>query len=269
MKREKKIAFPLHVSRGTFYPVPVWSRKPWQPESVLLFCGAQLLCFSAGIVAAVLLHKSGLAAFQHEDGFGNSALMTLCLQGATWLLIPLVLRRNEVRWRDFFGLRKENLLRSLGWAAASFLVVLPVALGLESACSFALQKIGWEPQPEAAVKLLLETPVWPTGIYLGFFAVVLAPVAEEFIFRGVLFPFVRQLGFPRLAWLGVSGLFALIHGGAAIFIPLLVLALVLTWLYEKTGSLLAPIAVHSLFNTANLVLLVLANHFGLELPAQP
>ena len=41
--------------------------------------------------------------------------------------------------------------------------------------------------------------------------------------------------------------------GDAIFVPLFVLALALTWLYEFTDNLLAPIAAHSLFNTANLV----------------
>lgn len=228
-----------------------------------------MLCFSLGVIAALLLHKSGLGGFKNEDDFGNIALMTLSFQGATWLLIPFFLRWNEVRWLDFFGLRRENLFRSLGWAAASLVVVLPVALVLERVSSFVLQKIGWESQPEAAVKLLLDAPVWPTGIYLGVFAVVLAPVAEEFIFRGILFPFVRQLGFPRLAWFGVSGLFALIHGDATVFVPLVVLALVLTWLYEKTGSLLAPIAAHCLFNTTNLALLVLVNHFDLQLPVQP
>lgn len=240
-----------------------------QPESVLLFCGAQMLCFSVGIVAALLLQRSGISGFRHEDGFGNIALMTLSFQGATWLLIPLFLRWNGFSWRDFFGLRKENLFHSLGWAAAGFLAVLPVALALEWVSVFALQKLGWDIRPQVAVELLLDTPVWPTGIYLGFFAVVLAPVAEEFIFRGVLFPFVKQLGWPRLAWVGVSLLFALTHGDVAIFVPLFVLALALTWLYEKTGSLLAPIAVHSLFNSANLVLLVLVNHFGPQSPAQP
>jgi membrane protease YdiL (CAAX protease family) len=87
------------------------------------------------------------------------------------------------------------------------------------------------------------------------FAVVLAPVAEEFIFRGMLFPFVKQLGWPRLAWLGVNALFALIHFDLAIFVPLFVFALALTWLYEKTDNLLAPIVAHSLFNAANLVVL--------------
>ena len=112
-------------------------------------------------------------------------------------------------------------------------------------------------------------PLWPTGIYLGIFAVVLAPVAEEFIFRGVLFPFVKQLGWPKLAWFGVSLLFALVHGSVTIFIPLFVLALALTWLYEKTGNLLAPIVVHGLFNAENLVLLIVVREFNLQLPAQP
>jgi membrane protease YdiL (CAAX protease family) len=91
------------------------------------------------------------------------------------------------------------------------------------------------------------------------FAVVLAPVAEEFIFRGMLYPFVKQLGYPRLAWLGVSFVFALVHLNGAIFLPLFVLALALTWLYEKTDNLLAPITAHALFNAANLTLLLTQN----------
>jgi membrane protease YdiL (CAAX protease family) len=80
-------------------------------------------------------------------------------------------------------------------------------------------------------------------------------VAEEFIFRGMLYPLIKQRGWPRLAWFGVNFLFALIHLDAAAFIPLFLLALVLTWLYEKTDSLLAPITGHALFNAVNLVLL--------------
>jgi membrane protease YdiL (CAAX protease family) len=50
-------------------------------------------------------------------------------------------------------------------------------------------------------------------------------------------------------------LFALIHHNPPIFLSLFVLALVLTWLYEKTDNLLAPITAHALFNAANLILL--------------
>ncbi len=94
-------------------------------------------------------------------------------------------------------------------------------------------------------------------VYLGFFTVVLAPVAEEFIFRGMLYPLVKQLGWPRLALVGTSFAFAAIHLDAAIFAPLFVLALALTWLYEFTDNLLAPIVAHSLFNAANLAILLL------------
>jgi membrane protease YdiL (CAAX protease family) len=229
------------------------SSKPWQPELVLLFCGAQLLCFAAGVVAVVLLHKSGVIGFRHDEDFGNILLATLSFQGATWLLIPIFLRLNQIYWRDFFGLRIRNFLHGAGW----MVVVLIAALAFEYVYEIVLQKAGWNGKTQEAVELLMNAPLWPTGIYLGFFAVVLAPVAEEFIFRGVLFPFVKQLGWPKLAWLGTSCLFALIHGAATIFIPLFVLALALTWLYEKTGSLLAPIAAHSLFNAANLVVLCL------------
>jgi membrane protease YdiL (CAAX protease family) len=166
-------------------------------------------------------------------------------------------------------LRRLDFLRALGWAVAALLVVLPVVLSLKSFSETALQKTGWQPKSQEAVELLMDAPLWPDGIYLGVFDVVIAPVAEEFIFRGVLFPFVKQLGHPKLAWVGVSLLFALIHGSVVIFIPLFVLALVLTWLYEKTGSLLAPIVVHSLFNAANLALLILAREFILRLPAHP
>jgi membrane protease YdiL (CAAX protease family) len=41
------------------------------------------------------------------------------------------------------------------------------------------------------------------------------------------------------------------------FLPLFVLALVLTVLYEKTNNLLAPIAAHSAFNAVNFAMLLL------------
>ena len=270
------------------------SRKPWQPELVLLFCGAQLLCFSFGILATVLLNKLSVHGFTKEGDFGNILLATLCFQGVTWILIPIFLRLHQVHWRDAFGLRRADFFRDLAWAVAALIVVLLVVLPLNYLSEIALQKMGWQPESQAAVELLMGAPLWPTGVYLGIFAVVLAPVAEEFIFRGVLYRSFKHFPWPALvrlfravnmptfgrltpgrrfwrifAWVGVSLLFALIHGSVAIFIPLFVLALALTWLYEKTGSLLAPIVVHSLFNAANLALLVLANEFGLQPPAQP
>jgi membrane protease YdiL (CAAX protease family) len=232
------------------------SEKPWRAESVMLFCAAQFICLAAGLTLIGLLQKAGLAAFKSPDGFGAVLLVTLSFQGAAWLLIWIFLRQHQMNWRDAFGLRSKNLPRALLAALVVVIVILPVALLLENGSAGVLEKIGWPPEDQAAVRLLTNAQSPGLLVYLGFFAVVLAPVAEEFIFRGMLYPFVKQLGWPRLALFGVSLLFAAIHLDAAIFVPLFVLALALTWLYEFTDNLLAPIAAHSLFNTANLVILL-------------
>lgn len=232
------------------------SEKPWRAETVLLFLGALLACWSSGILAVGALHHAGIAGFKQPEDFGNVLVVTLSFQGMTWVLIPFFLRMHHTRWRDAFGFSFKNILRALALALAVLVVILPVVLFLEGISEAVLEKAGWPVENQAPVKLVLDAKtLWPQ-VYLCVFAVVIAPVAEEFIFRGVLYPFVKQLGFPRLAWLGVSALFAFIHLDAARFMPLFALALALTWLYEFTDSLLAPIAAHSLFNAVNFAVLI-------------
>jgi hypothetical protein len=98
---------------------------------------------------------------------------------------------------------------------------------------------------------------WPGRITLGAAAVLLAPPAEEILFRGVLYPAIKQAGFPRLALWVSTLLFAAVHGNVPTFVPLAVLALVLTALYEHTNNLLAPITAHAVFNAVGLVWMLL------------
>src|ERR1035438_5217927 len=245
------------------------SAKPWRGEAVLQFCGAQLLCFCLGLTIAGLLQKAGLAAFQPPDGFGGVLLCSLGFQGVAGLLILFFLRQHQVGWREALGVCGPRLPRALLLALLFAIAILPVAWGLQFISMDALTRAGWPPEEQIAITLLANTKLWWMRVYLGVFAVVLAPVAEEFIFRGMLYPFVKQLGWPRLAWVGVSFAFALIHDDAATFVPLFVLALTLTWLYEKTDNLLAPITAHALFNAANLIMIFLAEEFSRQLPAPP
>jgi len=232
------------------------SEKPWRAEFVLLFGAAQFVCLCLGLTIAALLHKAGVAGFNQPEDFGNLFFITLSFQGAAWLLIWLFLRLHQTGWSAAFGWRGPELKTALFTAVKFILVILPAVLLLQGASIFILEKLGWPPEDQAAVLMLLKAKGWWATAYFGVFAIVIAPVAEEFIFRGMLFPFVRQLGFPRLAWFGVSALFALIHMNAPAFVPLFVFALALTWLYEKTDNLLAPITAHALFNATNFALLL-------------
>jgi hypothetical protein len=232
--------------------------KPWRGDAVILFIGLQLGAVCLGGLLIGLLDKLGVVAFKLPDGLGAIVLGTLCFQGVTWGLIAFFLWQHELNWREAFGLRDAGLGRALGLAVILILVLLPVLWGLQAASD---KLLTWwlhhPPEEQTAVELLENSKsVW-FRVYLGGFAVLLAPVAEEFIFRGMLFPFFKQLGLPWVAWFGVSGLFALIHTNAVTFVPLFVLALALTWLYQKTGNLLASITAHACFNAVNLALLLL------------
>jgi membrane protease YdiL (CAAX protease family) len=258
--------FPLPVSDLKFYPASMLSVKPWRIDAVCFFIAAQFLCVVLGGMVSVLLSKTGVPGFKDPDGFGNILVATLSLQGVTWVLMGIFLRFNNVSLAEGFGFKKGNLLFSLSLAVGVVIVILPLAFCLQGISITLMEKVHWKLENEEAVTLMTNASSLGEQIYLGFFAVVLAPVAEEFIFRGVLFPFIKQLGFPKTAWIAVSLLFALIHADAAIFIPLFVLALALTWLYEVTDNLLAPICAHALFNAVNMVLLVLINSYPQYLP---
>jgi len=226
----------------------------------MLFVAAQFVCLCLGLTIAALLHKAGVNGFQQQEDFGNLLFATLSFQGAGWLLIWGFLRLHQTGWLAAFGWRGPKLKSALLTAVAFILVVLPVVLLLQGGSIYVAEKLGWPHEDQAAVEMLLQAKsCWATA-YFGVFAIVIAPVAEEFIFRGVLFPFVRQLGLPKLAWFGVSALFALIHMNAPAFVALFAFALALTWLYQRTDNLLAPITAHALFNATNFAMLLWQNH---------
>jgi len=245
------------------------TKKPWQPELVLMFIGALFGSFCLASLTALALQAAGVSAFKSPDSFANILFGTLSLQGTTWIFMFIFLRLHGVDWRDAFGLRDPNLLWSLLLAMGILVLTLVIVWPLQYLSALVLMKLGFPPENQRAVEMLLDArSKWSLGYFI-LFAVVIAPVAEEFVFRGMLFPLVCQLGRPKLAWIGVSLLFALIHFDAAIFLPLFVLALLLTWLYQRTGCLLASVLVHSLFNAANLVLLLIIDKMGDKLPLLP
>ena len=105
-----------------------------------------------------------------------------------------------------------------------------------------------KPQEQQAVQTLRIASSWLDRVVLGVVTILLAPVAEETLFRGILYPAIKQAGFPKLAFWLASIAFAAVHLNVMVFVPLLVLAMFLTVLYEKTDNLLAPITAHAAFN---------------------
>jgi hypothetical protein len=232
-------------------------KNTWAPEAVLTLLGGILMSLFLGNIAVELLHRLGVAGFRSLDGAGSVLVATLCFHGAALVLGGIFLEFFCGGLIAALGLRHPHLRQHLRLTGIVLLVALPVMLGLKFISEIALHKIGWKFEDQRAVEMFGNIRSVGLRVYLGFFAVILAPLAEEFIFRGVLFSSLQKMGWPKCAWIFPSLLFALIHNNAPIFAPLFAFALALTWLYQKTGGLLAPMLAHALFNATNLGLLFL------------
>jgi len=104
---------------------------------------------------------------------------------------------------------------------------------------------------------------------MTFAAVVAAPLCEELIFRGYLYPAAKKFAGPWVAAIFSGLIFAAAHGSLAALLPLFVFGCLLAFIYQKTGSLWAPISVHFFFNGSTVLLQMIARHYHLPLNASP
>ncbi|KAF0177556.1 MAG: Abortive infection protein [Limisphaerales bacterium] len=229
--------------------------RKWEAEPLLRFVAGVCFCLSIGALASsAVLPK---AAFATQEGkFFLFVTNSLVLHGGTLLLVAVLLRQHGIGWCEGFGFRREGIVRTLGLALAGVLVALPVALALQQLSAMGMKSVSVQPEVQVVVQTLQETQTLQQRVFFAFVAILGAPVVEEILFRGILYPAVKQRGWPQMALWGTSLLFALTHANTATFLPLTFLAMVLVFLYERTGNLLAPILTHSLFNAANYCALV-------------
>jgi membrane protease YdiL (CAAX protease family) len=261
-KVSSKLFFPLAVVALICLAVTlVLISKPWPPEGFSRRLVALAACAYGGLLLGAWVHRfSGIEA--GETSIGRMIVATLSFQGAGLILIGRFLREQQNSWAEAFGFSNQRR-QAVVVGVLGALVFLPVGWGLQQASALVmthLPHLHLEPREQVPVQALRVSISWGGRIAMGATAILLAPVAEEMLFRGILYPVVKQIGHPRLALWGTSLLFAAVHLNLATFVPLTVLALVLTVLYERTNNLLAPISAHVLFNALNFMTLLLLQH---------
>jgi len=87
---------------------------------------------------------------------------------------------------------------------------------------------------------------------------VLVPPTEELLFRGLIYGWLRERWDPWIAGVAGALCFALLHGVVWLVPAVFALGLILTWLYEESGSLLASATTHGLYNSISTILLYAA-----------
>lgn len=160
--------------------------------------------------------------------------------------------------REFFGLRWPDW-KKVFWIAPAFvfgffvLSSILIALGWQEWVQSSL-----DGKPQNTVALLNETPDVGLLVVMAFSAVVIAPITEEVIFRGYLYPVVKHFSDRWFAAVFTGVFFGVIHLNAFSLPALAVMGFTLVVLYEVTGSLWVTIACHAAFNGTSVGLILLS-----------
>ena len=197
------------------------------------------------VVVGIVAAATGASTSDENSTF---TVVATFLQGVIFIGTAVLFASFSGKPRpEQFGLRRTRFWPTVGWAAVG-LVSFYIVVALYTAIV--------QPDAEQTVAEDLGADQGTLGmIAAGFMVICVAPVAEEFFFRGFFYRALRS----RYSVLGaalIDGiLFGFIHwdfstaDGLLIIPPLAALGIMFCLVYERTGSLYPVIALHA-FNNA-------------------
>jgi membrane protease YdiL (CAAX protease family) len=223
-----------------------WPLRAWQ---AFLAVGL-LVAVSLSLSAMLALHQAPL----HTSEVGVVVILYLSTPPWEWAVVVSALRQSHAltrfiaeryRWTQASG-------RYLLWGVVSGLglVVLTALIVNVESEGFHIRVRANNP---FVTHPALNHHQWWAAALVAFAVVVLAPLAEEALFRGVLFASLRERWGVFLGSVVSAGVFGLAHLDLTLFIPLGVAGLVLNMLYDKTGSLIPSTVAHATLNTVSVM----------------
>ncbi|MEZ5386941.1 MAG: CPBP family intramembrane glutamic endopeptidase [Prosthecobacter sp.] len=243
-----------------------WMLRRWRPH-VSWSSEGQVLSSPYGFPDLMILSSLGLffifAAMGPTDEKAASGAMTpasLVASMAFNLIVcaGLLVYLHRVRGlnpAELFGLQQvdgRRLFRVVVLFAVVMLIAVNVIAGLTVSW---LQDVWPDLEPQDTVKAFQESD----GVVFRFLvilaAVVVAPLAEEVMFRGFVYGVLKRYTDAPFAAMTSSLMFAIIHLHVGSLVPLWALALLFCLAYEVTGCLLAPMLLHVIFNGTSITLL--------------
>lgn len=224
--------------------------------------GEAVVAYLIGFLGAAILVTPILATFGASSTVNSVANVVVAL--ATLGVLLLWLRLRHPGAVAAIGLRSPRPLRDLRDGILFGLLLYPAVAFVAATLVQTLIRV--LTGAEASAPQQVPTDLTPVGTAVVIaYAVLVAPFAEEFFFRGILFgALASRYGFAAGA-LGSAALFGLIH-----FVPapwpdavLLITVMVptgfgLAWIRARRGSLYASIGAHLAFNVIGLVLIFAA-----------
>ncbi len=228
--------------------------RPWPLETYFRNLLILLLTADAGFLLTGFLQHVLPEKNEFDHPTLRLLISVLSFHGAAFFLVYFFLREHHTSWDQAFGFENRPM-RTVLIAAVVGYVALWFTWELEIAWASLLERMTFHPHPQETVVMLQSVEGWRNRLATGIATILVAPVVEEILFRGILYTTIKRMGYPRIALWFTALFFALIHANLGTFLPLTFLAIVFIGLYEYTGNLLGSIVAHSLFNAANFIAL--------------
>lgn len=203
----------------------------------------------------------GRALGYDVDGpFAGFAVMIIAVMVQGIVLVGLTLRRTLGSGGlglppAALGLSARGLWREVRVGIVWGFIVFTANVGLSRLSQSVFRRILSEAQFRAQLDaegaqfidlVAAGLPAWLVVLF-AFSSVVVAPLAEELFFRGYVHAVFRYR-FPPHALFLSSALFAFVHFYLIHFIPVFAIGALLATLYERRGSLIAPVVAHACSN---------------------
>lgn len=199
------------------------------------------------------------------QGWQGAFRDNLVLSAGAIVVIAVILflaRVSFARRLKGFGLNVKTIHKDFLAAFVNLLAIWPLVLTAMILTIFFGTLIygkDFQLQQHEELELIQDYPLLSLRILIVILAVVIAPLIEEMLFRGLFQTMIRSIWEIRNlngAWPSIlinSVLFALVHTNKGHWPALFVLSVCLGYAYEKSGSLFRPIFIHSFFNAASVI----------------
>lgn len=216
---------------------------------VALVCGATLVLSAVAFVAAL---AAAAVVFGPEPPAGAwtwamLGLFTLEAAAITVSVYAVLIRRRGLTWGDL-GLRPTTgrWVRTALVAALACLLAATVVTPL-------IDPMFEDPLVDMYVAQLGGGPVtWGSVAALLLIGGLAVPVAEEVLFRGVIYRWLRQSRGIAVSVAASAAVFALVHANLQVAVQIFIVGAALAYLYERSGSLVPPIVTHVAINLTSL-----------------
>lgn len=157
----------------------------------------------------------------------------------------------------WLGLTRHGLIKAFGIGFVALLLSLPIVILANAAFQHLVLKPHFpDLGVQEAVRIFMTSSDIGVRVALVVSAVIVAPVAEELLFRGFLYPAIKRFTDPLFAMVCSGLLFAAVHNNLPALVPLMILGIAFALAYEYSGNLWVPVFMHALFNLFNITIML-------------